>query len=265
MTPPEARIPRFDGHRYPQIIPDPGEILPGGPAPWADVASRGDLTLEVVLSRLDRAGRQLGASNPPSWPRELVADDVPAPVTQRSAVLVGLFEEDGDTHVILTRRSFSMRTHRGEVSFPGGRSHDGETPTQTALREAHEEIGLDTARATPVSWLSPIATFASGSAIFPIVAALESRPVFVIDPIEVDRAFSVALSDLAAEGAFLEERWRRPPSRPGADAQAYFPLHFFRVPDDLVWGATARILTELLCLALGVPVPAPDDSAAQTR
>jgi 8-oxo-dGTP pyrophosphatase MutT (NUDIX family) len=170
-------------------------------------------------------------------------------------VLVALFEESGESHVVLTRRSFAMRSHRGEIALPGGRSHGAETPTATALREAHEEVGLDPSAVTPFAWLSPIATFASGSAIFPIVGFLPARPELVIEPSEVDRAFSVALSDLVADGTFLEELWRRPIARPGADEEGFFPLYFFKVPDDLIWGATARVLTELLCLVTGVPWP----------
>ena len=252
MTPPEARPPRFEGHRYPQMIPDPGEILAGGLPPWAGVTNRTNLSLSLVTESFRRAHRLLGIDVAPDWPVELVADDVPAPVIQRSAVLVALFEEQGETYVVLTRRSFTMRAHRGEISFPGGRSHEGETPTDTALREAHEEIGLAPSTVAPLAWLSPIATFASGSAIFPIVGTLAERPTFVIQPSEVDRAFSVALSDLVADGAFLEERWRRPEPRPGADAEGFFPLQFFRVPDDVIWGATARVLRELLSIVLGV-------------
>lgn len=265
MTPPEARPPRFEGHRYPQIIPDPDEVLAGGPPPWADVVNRSNLSLDLVTSRLRDAHRLLGSDAAPDWPVELVADDVPAPVNRRSAVLVALFEEDGEAHVVLTRRSFTMRAHRGEISFPGGRSHDHETPTETALREAHEEIGLDPAAVTPVGWLTPIATFASGSAVFPIVGTLVDRPTFVIQPSEVDRAFSVALSDLVEEGAFVEERWRRTEPRAGADADGFFPLQFFRVPDDLIWGATARVLSELLSVVLGVAVGGLGGSSAHSR
>ena len=265
MTPPEARPPRFAGHRYPQTIPEPGEILAGDPAPWANVASRTNLSLSLVTARLRDAHRLLGHDVAPEWPSELVADDAPAPVLQRSAVLVALFEEDGETRVVLTRRSFTMRAHRGEISFPGGRSHPGESPIETALREAHEEIGLAASAVTPLAWLSPIATFASGSAIFPIVGTLRERPTFVIQPSEVDRAFSVALSDLVAEGAYLEERWRRGEPRAGADEEGFFPLQFFRVPEDVIWGATARVLSELLSIVLGIRDATRDGSSTHAR
>jgi 8-oxo-dGTP pyrophosphatase MutT (NUDIX family) len=267
MTPSERRPPRFEGHRYPQIIPDPGEIEAGSLAPWATATRRTNLSLDLVRSQLRDAHRLLGTDLAPDQPEELglVADGAPTPITHRSAVLVALFEEAGESHVILTRRSFEMRSHRGEIAFPGGRSHEDETPTETAFREAKEEVGLDPDSMTPYAWLNPIATFASGSAIFPIVALLKRRPEFVIEPSEVDRAFSASLSDLVADGAFLEERWRRPLTRPGADADGFFPLYFFKVPDDLIWGATARVLTELLCLVTGVAWPIHHGVDGQTR
>ncbi|MGA7835932.1 MAG: CoA pyrophosphatase [Acidimicrobiales bacterium] len=247
---------RFAGHQYPQTIPAPDEIKPGDPAPWAylSIERRANLSLELVTTRLDNASRLLAVSSPPVEPAELalVADASPVPIMHRSAVLVALFEEDGEAHVVLTRRSFAMRAHRGEIALPGGRSHGDETPVATALREAEEEVGLDPRLVTPLAWLTPISAFGSSSSIWPIVGVLDARPELTINPSEVDRAFTVALADLAAEGAFIEERWRRSTVRPGADEDGYYPLYFFKVPDDLIWGATARVLTELLSIVTGV-------------
>jgi hypothetical protein len=77
----------------------------------------------------------------------------------------------------------------------------------------------------------------------------------VTDPAEVDRAFTVSLAELLDDGTFLEERWRREQPRPGADSDGYFPIYFYRVPGDLIWGATARVVTELLCVVTGVEWP----------
>jgi 8-oxo-dGTP pyrophosphatase MutT (NUDIX family) len=184
-----------------------------------------------------------------------IAGGTGQPIVRRSAVLVALFEEDGETQLVLTRRSFSMREHRGEIALPGGRSDAGETPIDTAHREAREEVGIAETSVRSVGWLSPIVTLALGSAIWPVVGFLEHRPEFVTDPSEVDRAFTVSLAELLAEGAFLEEQWRRELARPGADADGYFPIYFFRVPGDLIWGATARVVTELLCVVTGVEWP----------
>lgn len=250
---------RFAGHDYPQTLPDPDDIQPGGPAPWSTlpVDARQGLSLDQVESRLRGARRHLSNSDLPGVPGEMaaVADAARQPITHRSAVLVALFEEAGETHVVLTRRSFQLRLHRGEIALPGGRCDAGETPVETALREAREEVGIDESSVEVVGWLSPIVTFAAGTAIWPVVGLLAERPQMVVDPAEVERAFTVALADLLADGAFLEERWRREPARPGTDVDGYLPIQIYRVPGDLVWGATARVLTELLCIATEVQWP----------
>ncbi|HVA52667.1 MAG TPA: NUDIX domain-containing protein [Acidimicrobiales bacterium] len=259
MTPNGERPERFVGHRYPQVIPDPDDVMPGALAPWSALpaSARSGITLRTVTERLGRERRLLADHPFPDEPEELtfVADASPAPATSRSAVLVALFEEEGETSVVLTRRALSMRNHGGEIALPGGRSEDGETPVETALREAKEEIGLDPLTVTPLAWLSPLVSFASASSIWPVVGLLSGRPNFTVDPVEVDRAFSVSLADLVADDAFVEERWRRALLRPGADDDGYFPIHFYKVPGDVVWGATARVLSELLSLITGAPWP----------
>jgi 8-oxo-dGTP pyrophosphatase MutT (NUDIX family) len=157
--------------------------------------------------------------------------------------------------VILTRRALSLRHHKGEIALPGGRCDEHESAVATALREAHEEVGLAPSLVTPLAWLSPLVSFASSSAIWPVVGTLKERPLFAINEAEVDRVFTVALKDLVAEGAFVEERWRRSEPRLGADADGSFAIYFFKVPGDVIWGATARVLTELLCHVTGVPWP----------
>lgn len=248
-----AGPPRFPGHEHPQVVPVPDQVRPGGPAPWARLApeSRRSLTLALVEERLRTAGRLFEVAPAPERPAEIVGRRR----LRRSAVLVALFEEGGETHLILTRRSTRLRSHRGEIALPGGRSDLGETPVETALRETYEEVGIAPGLIAPIGWLNPIATLASDSAIWPVVGRLAARPTMVAHAPEVDRVFTVALSDLAADGVFVEERWRRDAARPGADDEGYVPIYFYAVPGELIWGATARVLTELLCVATGVPWP----------
>jgi len=261
MAPDRTRPARFEGHEYPQTLPEPDDIQAGALAPWSTLTTseRTGLSLQLVESRLKDALRHLDNSVIPGDPGDpgalAVADIEGQPIARRSAVLVALFEEAGETHLVLTRRSFSMREHAGEIALPGGRSDAGETPTETALREALEEVGIDESTVRVVGWLSPIVTLALGSAIWPVIGFLNERPTMVTDAAEVERAFTVPLADLLADGAFLEERWRRELARPGSDADNYFPIYFFRVPGDLIWGATARVLTELLCVVTGVEWP----------
>ena len=77
----------------------------------------------------------------------------------------------------------------------------------------------------------------------------------VVLPGEVELAFSVALRDLLADDAFLEERWRRNASPFPTDDDGYFPIYLYRLAEDLLWGATARVVTELLCIVTGVEWP----------
>lgn len=258
MTPPSEQPSRFDGHHYPQVIPEPDVVEPGSPAPWSTrpLSSRTGLTLAAVLDGLKREGRLLeSGSASQSSALSVVGDAASTPITVRSAVLVPLFEEGDETRIILTRRAFSLRHHRGEIALPGGRLEGDETPIEGALREAREEVGLDPELVRPVAWLSPLVSYASGTSIWPIVGTLVGRPELTIDPTEVDRVFSVALAELVADGAFLEERWRRASDEARGDGDGSFPISFYKVPGDLIWGATARVLTELLSIVTGVPTP----------
>ena len=166
-----------------------------------------------------------------------------------------LFEEAGETRVVLTRRSTRLRSHKGEVSFPGGRINEAEDAPAAALREASEEVALDPDSATLVGWLHPVLTFATGSHITPVVATLPRRPTLQASPAEVDRVFDVALAELAADGVFHEERWTIPGHLVPESADGSFPVWFYEAAGELIWGATARMLTELLCLVLGVAPP----------
>lgn len=163
------------------------------------------------------------------------------PATARpAAVLVPLFEEGGEARVILTKRPETMPSHRGEIAFPGGR-HDPSTDADlasTALREAEEEIGLDRGLVEVVAELDTIGTVGSGFVISPFVGVLEGRPALAPHPHEVVKVFDVALSDLMHDDAYREERWDM-----WADD---LPVHFYELPGETVWGATARILTAFL-------------------
>ena len=157
---------------------------------------------------------------------------------RHSAVLIVLAEGERGAEVLLTRRSMSLRNHRGEISFPGGRMDPGETPVETALREAHEEVGLDPTLPTIVGELAHLSTVVSRSYIVPIVSVL-SEPLELHPATgEVDRVLWTPIGDLTREGTYHLERWGTPP----LDR----PLHFFDLDDETVWGATAHMLVELL-------------------
>jgi len=223
-----------------QVIPRPSDALAGAPAPWSVLApgDRCGLTLGRVAKALaGHGGARRGAGG-------VSVDGFPDPGAP-AAVLVPLFEEDGEARVVLTRRAAHLRSHRGEVSFPGGRLDGDETPEQGALREAAEEVGLDPTGVELVGRLTKLGTVSSGTTITPVVAFLPGRPRLWANPHEVEHVFDVSLTELADPGLFREERWAFP-------GREEFPVWFFELPADTVWGATARMLVELLRLLLEV-------------
>jgi 8-oxo-dGTP pyrophosphatase MutT (NUDIX family) len=166
------------------------------------------------------------------------------PDARLSAVLIALADGPEGAEVVLTRRSKHLRNHRGEVAFPGGRTDPGETAVEAALREAWEEVVLDPALVEVVGELDHLSTVVSGSHIVPVVGQMATPPALRPGTSEVDRVFHVPLAELLAEGTYREERWGTPP----LDRS----IHFFELHGDTVWGATGRMLVQLLTVALGV-------------
>ena len=220
----------------PQKIPRPPGARAGDPAPWA-----GTPVEHRTAIGLARVRRVLDAQGPPRRPESLMPDASPA------AVLVALFEEGGEARVVLTRRTTTLPSHRGEVSFPGGKILVGEDLRAAALREAEEEIGLAPDAVEVVAELDHLATVASRFVLAPFAGLLEARPVLTPNPDEVDRAFDVSLAELLQDGVFHEERWEIF----GEER----PVFFFALVGDTVWGATARILYQLLALLTVGDVP----------
>ncbi|MCO8125699.1 CoA pyrophosphatase [Acidimicrobiia bacterium EGI L10123] len=210
----------------PQRIPRPPGTRPGGPPSWASLPE------DHRHPSLDQVRAALAAGP------EARRSPVEGLTSRCSAVLAPLYEHDGETHVVLTRRAWHMRSHTGEVSFPGGKQEPGETPWQTALREAHEEVALDPASVEQVGELHHLATVTSRSSIVPYVGVLPGRPRLAPNPDEVDAILHVSLADLLDPEAYRQERW----GLPGIDR----PIHFFEIVGDTIWGATASMLVDLL-------------------
>jgi 8-oxo-dGTP pyrophosphatase MutT (NUDIX family) len=146
------------------------------------------------------------------------------------------------------------------VCLPGGTIGPGERELDAALREAHEEVGLDPAAVEVIGRLDRVVTPTTGFVLTPFLGVLGRRPVLWAGPAEVEEAFDVPLSALLDPGVFREERWDRPvPDR---------PVYFFELERDTVWGVTACILYRLLQLVTGRterPEAAPPPGQAGTR
>jgi 8-oxo-dGTP pyrophosphatase MutT (NUDIX family) len=167
-----------------------------------------------------------------------------------AAVLVPLYVQDGELHAVFTKRRDDLRRHAGEISFPGGRYDEGEADlTATALREAEEEIGLPPDAVEILGALQPTPTIATGYAVYPFVGMIEPGRKWTLSAREVAQVIELSLAELTAGYG------RRRLIRRGLPIRT----DTYLVGDQLIWGATARILADLL-ERIG-PLLATDDGA----
>lgn len=155
-----------------------------------------------------------------------------------AAVLVALYEDPAaDVRVILTKRPDTMPTHAGHIAFPGGRPQDGDDgPAATALREAKEEVGIDPAEVEILGYLPPIHTVEFSLMVVPVVGRLPGVPELSPSDREVAMVFEPRLEDLA-----LAERWR-------FELWQGRRVWFFDLEGEVLWGATARMVRQLVGL-----------------
>jgi 8-oxo-dGTP pyrophosphatase MutT (NUDIX family) len=153
-----------------------------------------------------------------------------------AAVLVPLYADHGRLHAVFTKRQDDLRRHPGEISFPGGRYEEGEPDLSvTALREAHEEIGLPAEAVELVGALQPTPTIATGYAVYPFVGLIEAGRTWTPSAGEVAEVLELPLD------ALLVGYGRRRLIRRGIPIRT----DTYVAGDHLIWGATARILADL--------------------
>lgn len=159
---------------------------------------------------------------------------------RHAAVLLALFEQDGELSMAFIRRASTLRAHSGEMAFPGGgRDASDLSPVMTALREAQEEIGLDPARVQVLGVLSPVFTSVSNYLIIPVVAFLPQGPgPLRLQASEVTELIVAPLRVLADPAIAHTEQWIR-----GGLSRT---IYFYDYGPYRIWGATGRMLNALL-------------------
>ncbi len=154
-----------------------------------------------------------------------------------AAVLIPLFRQEDEWHLLFTRRTETVESHKGQVSFPGGGCDDGETtPEETALREAEEEIGINRHDVRVLGRLANMITITSFR-VTPVVGVIPWPAVLRLGQDEVERVFTIPLTWLADE----RNRWEFP--FPGRSRSL---IAFHPYDGELLWGATARITVDFL-------------------
>lgn len=181
-----------------------------------------------------------------AWPverlRELLLDPTEAVAMRvhgriEAAVLVALYDDPvrGLT-AILTERHADLRKHAGEISFPGGRRDPGESLLDTALREAEEEVGLPRDRVEVIGALAPTTTLVTAYKVYPFVGVIDPGHEWLPQETEVAHVLEIPLRELKAG-----RQWK-----PLLQHRLPVPTVSFEVDGHLVWGATARIVDQLL-------------------
>lgn len=212
--------------------PRPGLGLPALRPQHAGFLRGVDLIKASVVRTLERLEERLARQ----LPQHL---DAPPPLL-RAGVLIPLLRKEEQVDVLFTRRTDTVLTHKGQISFPGGQREPSDgSMIETALRESYEEIGLDPSSVSVLGEMDDMFTSVSGYIVTPVVGLVdEPMPALTLAPAEVKSVFTVGVDRL------LDDSVHRTETRE-LDGHPY-QIHFFKVGDDVIWGATGFILHQFL-------------------
>ena len=162
-----------------------------------------------------------------------------------SAVLIPVYHRDGEYYLLFTKRSETVKNHKGQISFPGGTYEDGDGfLLNTALRESVEEIGLRASDVEVVGELDDTVARVSNYIISPFVGFIPWPYRFKVDGREIERIIEVPISALLDKNCLREET--------SVEDGETVGQYFYHYRGDVIWGATARILTQFLDILRGV-------------
>ena len=163
-----------------------------------------------------------------------------APPLIRAGVLIPLVPQNNTLELLFTRRTDTVLTHKGQISFPGGQREDADTETvETALRESYEEIGLEPSRVTVLGELDDVFTAVSSFVITPVVGLVQGGINDLrLAPDEVKSLLMVPVDRLLDSEVHTSE------VRSVGEQQ--YRIHYYTIGDDVIWGATGRIVYQFL-------------------
>jgi len=168
--------------------------------------------------------------------KQIIIDDTRI----KSAVLIPIYKKDGEYHILFTKRSVTVKTHQGQISFPGGGRHaDDGSMLDTALRESMEEIGLKVKDVKVLGELDDEVTTTSNFIVTPFVGLVPYPYRFRLNEAEVDKLIRVPIN------ALLDKRCRKPDIET-INGGIVVDSYNYYYQGNIIWGATARILYKLL-------------------
>ena len=161
------------------------------------------------------------------------------PDFRQAAVLLPLYQSEVGPHLILTKRTEEVPTHKGQIAFPGGGFEEGDGDLlATALRETQEEIGLEPGAVEIIGSLDDTVTVTSRHVVRPFVGFVPHPYSYRLDPFEIERLIHLPILPLLSGAPFREEIWER-------DGQPVV-VYFYEYDGDTIWGLTARILKQFM-------------------
>ena len=175
--------------------------------------------------------------------REALRDRTPQVIEDRgsllrhAAVLIPLFQDENDFSVLFTERTQKVEAHKGQISFPGGRIDEKDRSLlETALREAHEEVGIHQKDVIVLGRTDDMRTVASNYIVHPFVGLIPNSYSFVINKDEVERLITVPFRVFFENGSVMPVNY---------EGRVYESLAYTH-DGEVIWGATARIMDNLV-------------------
>lgn len=163
-------------------------------------------------------------------------------IARKSAVLILIYTIDGTPYISMIKRPVDNTVHSGQVSFPGGKvEEEDKSIADTALREAFEEVGINKNKVVVLGQLTKLFIPPSNFDVYPIVGYSNERPDFIVSKDEVDKLLEVRISDLLNAVNFKYK-----PIRHRDGNEFVVPCYF--VKNEVIWGASAMILSEFLSI-----------------
>lgn len=212
----------------------------------ARIEARAERLPPVPADRLQPEALRARFTDPPRWSPDLVDDQVRLSIAEprAAAVLIGIIRRAEGPTVLLTQRTAHLSSHAGQIAFPGGRAEPSDpSPAATALREAHEEVGLEH-RLVEVLGSMPDYRTGTGFIVTPVVGLVDPAHSLTLDANECAEAFEVPLAFLMDPANHQRRVYR------WGDLERMFyamPWRSAQRPDHeyFIWGATAAMLRNL--------------------